>query len=136
MLRIFLAVTLLSSLFACSHDSASIHTITNDGASMVSTTTKKTEYPADAPIYNATTTGGMNSPDNHVRVVVLETSDPMDKISSFYQSQFDEKGWRVDATMKTDKMVMYKAAKDNRVMVVTIGSDGGKQKISQTLGDK
>jgi hypothetical protein len=38
--------------------------------------------------------------------------------------------------MTTDKMVMYKASKDNREMVVQVGSDGGKQTISQTLADK
>ena len=78
----------------------------------------------------------MKSPEKHARVLVLQTPDSMDKISNFYKSQFDAKGWKVEATMTTDKMVMYKASKDNREMVVQVGSDGGKQTISQTLADK
>jgi hypothetical protein len=115
----------------------SVHAVGKDGTSVdINVSKKVTDYPGDVPLYQGVSTMDMKSPEKHARVLVLQTPDPMDKISNFYKSQFDDKGWKVEATMTTDKMVMYKASKDNREMVVQVGSDGGKQTISQTLADK
>jgi len=149
------AAAVLSLLCACSHShtvttkdgsvsveqgkdgSGSVHAVGKDGSSVDINTGKKiTDYPSDVPLYEGTSVMDMKSGEKHSRVVVVQTPDSIDKISDFYKSQLDSMGWKVDATMNTDTTVIYKASKDNREMVVQIGSDGGKQSISQTLADK
>ncbi len=95
-----------------------------------------TDYPGDVPLYSGKSVMDMKSGEKNARVVVLQTPDSLDKVGGFYKSQFDSQGWKTETSINTDKMVMYKASKDNRVLVVQIGADSGKTSISQTLADK
>ncbi len=144
----------LSILWACSHthtvttsdgsvtvdqskDGGSMHVVGKDGAMADINTGKPiTDYPADVPLYEGKSVMDIKSNEKHARVIALQTSDSLDEISDFYKSQLDSKGWKVETTMKTGEMSVFKANKDNRELVVSIGSEGGKQSISQTLTDK
>jgi hypothetical protein len=154
---IFTALAVMSLLTACSRShtvttkdgtvsveqgkngASSIHAEGKDGASVDINTGKAiTDYPSDVPLYAGKSAMDMKSAEKHGRVVVIQTSDSLDKINDFYKSELAAKGWKVETTINTDKMVMYKASKDNRDLVVQIGSDGsGKEaSVSQTLADK
>ncbi len=57
-------------------------------------------------------------------MVMIQTPDSLDKINGFYKSELESKGWKVETTVNTDKMVMYKASKDSRDLVVQVASSG------------
>jgi hypothetical protein len=153
--HVLAAAAVFSLLCACSHSrtittqdgsvsvadgkdgSSSIHAVGKDGSSMDLNTGKPiTDYPSDVPLYSGKSVMDMKSGEKNARVVVLQTPDSLDKVGGFYKSQFDSQGWKTETSINTDKMVMYKASKDNRVLVVQIGADSGKTSISQTLADK
>jgi len=116
---------------------SSLHAEGKDGSTVDINTGKAiTDYPGDVPIYSGKAAMDMKSGEKHGRVVMLQTPDSLDKISGFYKSELESKGWKVETALKTEKMVMYKASKDNRDLVVQIGTDGTQQSISQTLADK
>jgi hypothetical protein len=118
---------------------SSLHAEGKDGASLDINTGKAiTDYPSDVPLYVGKSAMDMKSGEKHARIVAIQTPDSLDKISAFYKSELESKGWKVETSLNTDKMVMYKASKDNRDLVVQIGTDGsGKQStVSQTLADR
>ena len=95
------------------------------------------DYPGDVPLYAGKAAMDMKSTEKNGRVVMIQTPDSMDKINSFYKSELSSKGWKLETALNTDKMVMYKASKDNHDLVIQIGSDAnGQSTINQTLADK
>jgi hypothetical protein len=153
------AAAVISFLCACSHTrtittkdgsatvsvgegkdgAASVHAIGKDGSTVDFNTGKAiTDYPSDVPLYaNAKSAMDVKSGEKHARMLVLQSPDAMDKISGFYKSELESKGWKIETTMNTEQMVMYKASKDNRDVVVQLAG-GGKNNttITQTVGDK
>lgn len=118
-------------------DSSSVHVTGKDGTSLDINTGKPiTDYPGDVPLYQGKSVMDMKSGEKNARVVAVQTSDDLAKISDFYKSELASKGWKVESTLATDKMSMYTASKDNRQLVVTISSDGKMQSVSQSIGDK
>ena len=117
---------------------SSLHAEGKDGTSLDINTGKAiTDYPTDVPLYSGKSTMDMKSGEKHARTVILQTPDSIGKISDFYKSELESKGWKVETTLTTERMAMYKASKDNREMVVQIGTDNGQQStISQTIADK
>ena len=114
-----------------------MHAVGKDGSSVDFNTGKPiTDYPGDVPLYAGKSVMDVKSGQKKGRMVMLQTSDSLEKISSFYKSELESKGWKVDTTMNTDKLIMYKASKDTRDLVVQIGTDGTHQSISQTLADR
>jgi hypothetical protein len=153
--HVLAALAAMSLTFGCSHShtystqegsvsvadgkdgAQSIHAVGKDGSSIDIQKGKKiTDYPGDVPLYEATSVMDIKAGQKNARSVMLKSSDSIDKISGFYKTQLESKGWKVETSMNMDKMVMYKASKDNRDLVVQIGSDSDGSSISQTLGDK
>jgi hypothetical protein len=150
-----LAAAVIGFLCACSHShtyttsngsvsidqskdgASSIHAVGKDGASVdIGTNKPITDYPSDVPLYSGKSVMDVKSGEKHSRVIMVQTPDSMDKISDFYKSKLADNGWKVETSMNMEKMVMYKASKENRDLVVQIGSDNGQQSISHTLADK
>jgi len=116
-----------------------VHAVGKDGSTVDFNTGKPiTDYPSDVPLYaNAKSAMDVKSAEKHARMVMLQSPDAMDKISGFYKSELESKGWKIETTMNTEQMVMYKASKDNRDVVVQLAGDGkNKTTINQTVGDK
>lgn len=78
----------------------------------------------------------VRSGGNNARVVAVETTDSMQKVSNFYKSELERKGWKTEGTFATDQMTMYTTTKDGRKLMVSITSDGKNQTVTQTLTDK
>ncbi len=78
----------------------------------------------------------MKSGEKNARVVAIQTPDAVEKISDFYKSELESKGWKTETSMTTPQMTMYVASKGERKLVIQIGSDDSNRSISQTLADK
>jgi len=122
------------------HDGESaVHVTGKDGATLDINSGKTiTDYPSDTPLYEGKSMMDMKAAEKHSRVVAIQTPDSLEKISDFYKSQLDSKGWKVESTMTTPEMNSYVATKDNHKLVVLISADKGSkmQSISQTLAEK
>lgn len=115
----------------------SVHAVGKDGSTVDINTGKAiTGYPSDVPLYAGKPAMDVKSAEKHGRMVMIQTPDSLDKISGFYKSELDGKGWKIETTLNTGQMVMYKASKDTRDLVVQIASSGNEQSVSQTLADK
>ncbi len=156
--NILAAAAVISFLSACSHThsytaqdgsasvsvdegkngAASVHAVGKDGSTVDFNTGKAiTDYPSDVPLYaNAKSSMDVKSNEKHARMVMLQSPDAMDKISGYYKSELESKGWKVETTMNMDKMVMYKASKDNRDLVVQMQGGDKAVTITQTVGDR
>jgi hypothetical protein len=120
-------------------DQASVHVTGKDGASMDINSGKPiTDYPSDVPLYEGKSVMDIKTEQKHSRVVSVQTPDSVDKITSFYKSQLDSKGWKIDSTISTPQMTMYVASKDTRALTITIGAaaDDKMQTINQQVADK
>jgi len=118
---------------------STIHVTGKDGASLDINSGKAiTDYPSDVPLYSGKSMMDMKNAEKNSRVVVIQTSDPLDKISDFYKSGLESKGWKTETNMTTPQMTMWVATKDNRKLVIQVGADESSkmQSISQTLADK
>ncbi len=157
--NILAATAVISLLSACSHshtvtaengeakvtveqgkgdDDTALHVQGKDGSSVDINTGKTiTDYPGDVPLYSGKSAMDMKSAEKNGRMVMIQTPDSLEKINNFYKTELESKGWKVETTLNTDKMVMYKASKENRDLVVQIGSDGKSEStVNQTLADK
>jgi len=95
------------------------------------------DYPKDVPLYEGTKVVMANSTtEKHTQHLVLESSDPADKIVEYYKKGLDSNGWKVEGTMSMGEMNMFTASKENRQLVVQISNSSGKRSISQILSDK
>jgi hypothetical protein len=95
------------------------------------------DYPKDVPLYQGTKVIMSNSAsEKHARHLILESSDPADKIVEYYKKGLDSNGWKVEGTMNMGEMNMFTASKDNRQLVIQISNSADKRTISQVLSDK
>jgi hypothetical protein len=151
-----IAATALSLLCACSKtqtystkdasvtvtdkgkDQGSLKVVAKDGTTLDINSGKPiTDYPSDAPLYSGKSVMDMKSAEKNARVVAIQTSDSIEKISGFYKGELEAKGWKTESTMTTPQMTMYVASKGERKLVVQISSDSNNtQSVSQTLSDK
>jgi hypothetical protein len=118
---------------------SAVHVTGKDGTSLDINSGKTiADYPSDTPLYEGKSMMDMKAANKNSRVVALQSPDSVEKISAFYKSQFESKGWKVESTVTTPEMNSYVATKENRKLVVVIASDKGSniQSISQTLSDK
>lgn len=155
--NILTAAALISFLCSCSHThtvetkdgsvsvdtgkngEATVHAVGKDGSTVdIGSNKTVTDYPSDAPLYPGKAAMDVKSGEKHGRMLMLQSPDSMEKVSNFYKSELESKGWKVDTTVNSDKMVMYTASKDSRALVVqlTSGASGSGTGITQTLGDK
>ena len=95
------------------------------------------DYPKDLPVYTgAKVVLTQSVSDKNARSLMLESSDPTDKISEFYKKGLESNGWKIENTMTSGDMTMFTAIKDNRQAVLQIMNGGDKRTISQVLSDK
>ena len=94
------------------------------------------DYPKDVPLYEAKVVMANSSSEKHAQHLMIESSDPADKISEFYKKGLDSNGWKTEGTMNMGEMNMFTASKNNRQLVIQISNGGDKRTISQILTDK
>jgi uncharacterized protein (UPF0371 family) len=117
-------------------DEAVVHITGKDGASLEFNSGKPiTDYPSDTPLYQGKTVMDLKSEKEHARHITLQTPDSMDKISDFYKSQLESKGWKIESTMAMAQMNMFVATKEKRKLVISISTDGKMQTVSQQVSD-
>ena len=119
-------------------DSA-VHVTGKDGVSLDINSGKTiTDYPSDTPLYEGKSMMDAKSLEKHSRVVSIQTPDSAEKITDFYKSQIEGKGWKIESTMTSPQMNLFVATKENRKLTVMIGTDQNAkmQSITQTLADK
>lgn len=119
-------------------DEGSVHVTGKDGSSMDINTGKAiTDYPSDVPFYSGKTMMDMKSAEKNSRVVAIQTPDSLEKITAYYKSELESKGWKTDTNMTTPQMVMYVASKGKQKLVIQISADESSklQTVSQTLAD-
>jgi hypothetical protein len=117
----------------------SMHIAGKDGTTMDINTGKPiTDYPADVPLYEGKAVMDIKTEKKHSRVVSVQTPDPAEKISDFYKSQLESKGWKTESTINTAQMSMFVATKDDRQLTITIGADadGKVRTVNQQVADK
>lgn len=96
-------------------------------------------FPADFPVYpGAKLTSTWSAKDNNGQgtSVVWESSDTVGKISEFYKTDLEAKGWKVNATFTQTDSATYSFEKDKFNGFVGITKKDDKSVISVTLGEK
>ncbi len=96
------------------------------------------DYPKDVPVYDsAKVIMAQSASEKNMHNLVLESTDPPDKIADFYKKGLESNGWKIEGTMNMADVNMFTAVKDKRQAVVQIGKgDGDKRTITQILSDK
>ena len=96
------------------------------------------DYPKDVPVYDgAKVIMAQSATEKNMHNLVLESTDPPDKIADFYKKGLESNGWKIEGTMNMGDINMFTAVKDKRQAVVQIGKgDGDKRTITQILSDK
>ncbi|MFZ1933886.1 MAG: hypothetical protein WCB27_18600 [Thermoguttaceae bacterium] len=91
-------------------------------------------FPADVPVYPQATPMTVATVHKETRVI-LTTSDPRQKVVTFYNGKMKENGWKSKASTELPQMTMLQGEKSGRTMVVLISetSDG---KVQITLSHK
>jgi hypothetical protein len=119
-------------------DQASVSISGKDGKTTLDYNTGKaiTDYPSDAPIYQAKSILDMKNAEKNTRSVTLETTDAADKIADFYKVELASKGWESKSSRNMGAMTMITAEKGNRQLVIQITSDDNKRMILQHLTEK
>ena len=94
------------------------------------------DYPKDFPVYPDTKVVlTQSSSEKHTNSLILETTDPSDKIADYYKKGFESNGWTVANTLTSGDTMMFTVTKEKRQGVVQIMSDGGKRNINQVIAD-
>ena len=95
------------------------------------------DYPKDVPLYEGTKVIMSNTAsEKHAKHLVLESTDPADKIAEYYKKGLESNGWKIEGTMNMGEMNMFTASKENRQLVVQIANSADKRTITQILTDK
>jgi hypothetical protein len=95
------------------------------------------DFPKDAPVYEGTkVVMSQSANEKNTHTLVLESSDPADKISDFYKKGLESNGWKIDSSMNVAQMSMVTASKDKRQAVVQVMNGPDKRTINQVLSDK
>ncbi len=115
----------------------SFHVAGKDGTTADINTGKPiTDYPGDAPLYPGKSVMDIKAEQKHARTVMVQSPDSVDKITAFYKSELDSKGWKTDTTIQSAQANVFVASKGGRKLMVSIGSEGKMQNITQQLGDQ
>jgi len=95
------------------------------------------DYPKDVPLYEGTKVIMSNTAsEKHAKHLVLESTDPADKIAEYYKKGLESNGWKIEGTMNMGEMNMFTASKENRQLVIQIANSADKRTITQILTDK
>jgi hypothetical protein len=95
------------------------------------------DYPKDMPVYEGTkVVMSQSANEKNTHTLVLESSDPADKISDFYKKGMESNGWKIDSSMNMGQMNMVTASKDNHQAVLQVMNGPDKRTINQVLSDK
>jgi len=95
------------------------------------------DYPSDVPVYkDAKITLSQTVSEKNGRNLVMETSDPAEKIATFYKSGLETNGWKVEGTVTMGELNMMTATKGSRQLVVQITNSTDKRNILQTVAEK
>lgn len=90
------------------------------------------------PIYQgAVVTGSVSSEgDNkeHSKFLMLSSSDPLDKVSEFYQTELKSRNWQIENVQSWTKLVSISAKQKDLEANVMLADDGGKTTISLSTG--
>jgi hypothetical protein len=109
-----------------SGDNAEITFTGKDGEKMQMTSSAKggslpKNFPKDAPIYpGAAVTISSNAKDG--MMVMLKTSDSLEKVKEFYEKALKEQGWDNENSVNMGQNMMLANKKDNRQLTVQIMS--------------
>ena len=94
-------------------------------------------FPKDFPIYeNAKLISKWSSEDQEGSGLSLmwETDDTLDKVSDFYESQFEKNGWNITSTFKQEDSTVFSAEKDSQEALLGIAVVEEKLNISVVFG--
>ncbi len=95
------------------------------------------DYPKDMPVYEgAKVVLSQSANAKNTHTLVLESTDPADKISDFYKKGLESNGWEIDSSMNMPQLNMVTASKDKRRAVVQVMNGADKRTINQVLSDK
>jgi hypothetical protein len=94
------------------------------------------DYPKDVPLYEAKVVMANSASEKHTQHLMMESTDPPEKIADFYKKGLDANGWKTEGTMNMGEMNMFTASKNNRQLVIQISNGPDKRTISQILTDK
>ena len=95
------------------------------------------DYPKDVPLYaGAKVIMSNTASEKHAKHLVMESTDPADKIADYYKKGLESNGWKIEGTMNMGEMNMFTAAKENRQLVIQIVNSADKRTITQILSDK
>jgi len=95
------------------------------------------DYPKDLPVYpGAKVMVTQSLSEKNARTLMLESTDPADKIAEFYKKGLESNGWKIENTMTSGEMNIFTAAKENRQAVLQIMNGGDKRTINQVISDK
>lgn len=90
------------------------------------------------PVYpGSATTGSVSAEgegDEQTKFLMLTSTDPLEKISEFYQDELRNAGWSLDKVEPTPKLISISASRKELEANIMIEDDGGgKSTISLTV---
>jgi len=107
------------------------------GCSRSTTKAGGEELPKDALVYpGVKVTMAQSAPQQHLANLVLESTDPYDRIVDFYRKGLESNGWKIENTMTSEQVSAFTAVKGNRRTIVQLLDGGGKRTINLTVSDK
>lgn len=89
------------------------------------------------PIYPGATTSGSvagNNSEEETQFLMLSTTDPVEKVSEFYEEKLKAAGWTVDSVQPQAKVTTIDAHKEKLTANVEIAEDSGKSTVSLSWG--
>jgi hypothetical protein len=115
-----------------------MHVETSEGSVTMGSQKLPDDWPSDAPVYPGATiqyTATANAPAGGPgSMVILMTTDSVEKVSEYYTAQIKAQGWNVEGTMKAQGTVIMGAKKGDRVLSLTMGEADGKTTITLGVG--
>ncbi|EKD49482.1 MAG: hypothetical protein ACD_63C00126G0001 [uncultured bacterium] len=116
---------------------------TEEGKSEFGTGEIPANFPSDLPLYPGATASytfvGSGNEEGSASAT-LETSDSMDKVSSWYKQNIESNGWSITRTDQwgadSDQFSNYVAEKGDKELSVGITSPEGKTMITITINKK
>ena len=94
------------------------------------------DYPKDLPVYaGAKVIMSQSATEKNTHNLVLESSDPADKIADYYKKSLESNGWKIEGSMNMGEMNMFTAVKDKRQAIVQVMNSSEKRTINQVLSD-
>lgn len=90
------------------------------------------------PVYpNATTTGSVSaeggSGDEQSRFLMLATKDPLEKVSSYYDSALIAAGWKIEGRQSSGSLINLSASRGDLEANVMVSGESGKTTISLSV---